>query len=202
MAEYHVKLPITGEEVRKYRVSDILYLTGTLVTARDEAHKKVLETMERGGKLPISLEGLALYHCGPIAQKTDGEWRIIAAGPTTSARMEGVEAEFIEKTGVRIIIGKGGMGERTAEAARRHGAVYAVFTGGAGVLAAEAIKRVAGVYWLEELGVPEAMWVFEVEDFGPLVVTIDSTGRNFYAEADERREKVLEEIHRELGFET
>ncbi len=194
--EFHLRTPISLEQVRQLRVGDILYISGIVVSARDSAHKKVLELIERGEKLPISLEGLALYHVGPVVRrKPDGTWEVIAAGPTTSARMEPVEYEFIEKTGVRVIIGKGGMGKRTAEACKKFGAVYAVFTGGAAVLAAQAIKRVVDVYWLDELGMAEAMWVFEVEEFGPLVVTIDSTGRNFYEERlREARERLEKEI--------
>ncbi|MGC8970233.1 MAG: FumA C-terminus/TtdB family hydratase beta subunit, partial [Conexivisphaera sp.] len=143
---------------------------------------------------------LAVYHCGPVVERVGEGWRVVAAGPTTSARMESVEPEFIERTGVRLIIGKGGLGRGTAAAAQRFGAAYAVFTGGAGVLAAESIKRVLGVHWLEELGMAEAMWELEVEEFGPLAVTIDSHGRNFYAEMEERRRKVLDQITRELGF--
>lgn len=180
---FRLRTPLSDRDVENLRVGDIVYVTGIMVTARDEAHKKVLETLESGGSLPIDLRGLVLYHCGPVARRRpDGSWEIVAAGPTTSMRMESVEAEFIEKTGVKMIVGKGGMGPRTAEAMRKHKAVYAVFTGGAGALAAESIKRVVDVYWLDELGIPEAMWVFEVEDFGPLVVTIDSTGRNYYQE--------------------
>lgn len=180
---FRLKTPLSGSDIEELRVGDIVYVSGLMVTARDEAHKKVLEILESGGSLPIDLRGLVLYHCGPVARRRpDGSWEIIAAGPTTSMRMESVEAEFIERTGVKMIVGKGGMGARTAEAVRKHKAVYAVFTGGAGALAAERITRVVDVYWLEELGIPEAMWVFEVEDFGPLVVTIDSTGRNYYQE--------------------
>ncbi len=180
---FRLRTPLSESDVEELRVGDIVYVTGLMVTARDEAHKKVLETLESGGSLPIDLRGLVLYHCGPVARRRpDGSWEIIAAGPTTSMRMESVEAEFIEKTGVKMIVGKGGMGQRTAEAMKKHKAVYAVFTGGAGALAAERIVRVVDVYWLDELGVPEAMWVFEVRDFGPLVVTIDSTGRNYYQE--------------------
>jgi len=175
-------------------------VTGKVVTARDEAHRKALELLREGRPLPVDLRGLALYHCGPVVEREDGGWRVVAAGPTTSARMESVEPEFMERTGVRLIIGKGGLGRGTAEAARRLGAAYAVFTGGAGVLAANSIKRVLGVHWLEELGMAEAMWELEVEDFGPLIVTIDSSGRNLYAEMEERRRKVLEQIYRELGF--
>ncbi len=192
---YRFRTPISEEDVRKLRVGDIVYLDGILVGARDAAHKKALSLLERGEKLPIELEGLALYHVGPVVRKRDtGEWEVIAAGPTTSARMESVEADFIEKTRVRMVIGKGGMGLRTAEACKKYGAVYAVFTGGAAVLAASAIKRVVDVYWLEELGMAEALWVFEVENFGPLTVVIDSTGRNYYSEVITRAKEAMESI--------
>jgi len=196
---FHLRTPLSSEDVEKLRVGDIVYVSGIMVTARDEAHKKILETLEKGEPLPIDLRGLVLYHCGPVVRKRpDGTWEVVAAGPTTSMRMESVEAEFIEKTGVKMIVGKGGMGRRTAEAMKKHKAVYAVFTGGAGALAAEKIKRVVDVYWLEELGIPEAVWVFEVEEFGPLVVTIDTTGRNFYEERLEEVRRRAEEVIKEL----
>ncbi|MCE4628533.1 MAG: FumA C-terminus/TtdB family hydratase beta subunit [Desulfurococcales archaeon] len=196
---FHLRTPISDEDVEKLRVGDIIYITGIMVTARDEAHKKILEVLERGEKLPIDLRGLVLYHCGPVVRKRpDGTWEVVAAGPTTSMRMESVEAEFIAKTGVKVIVGKGGMGRRTAEAMKKYKAVYAVFTGGAGALAANRIKRVVDVYWLEELGIPEAVWVFEVEEFGPLVVTIDSHGNNYYEKHMEEVRKRAEEIKKEL----
>ncbi len=196
---FHLRTPLSDEDVEKLRVGDIVYVSGIMVTARDEAHKKILETIEKGEPLPIDLRGLVLYHCGPVVRKRpDGTWEVVAAGPTTSMRMESVEAEFIEKTGVKMIVGKGGMGRRTAEAMKKYKAVYAVFTGGAGALAAERIKRVVDVYWLDELGIPEAVWVFEVENFGPLVVTIDTTGRNYYEERLEEVRKRAEEVIREL----
>jgi fumarate hydratase subunit beta len=192
---FHLKTPLSEDDVRQLRVGDIVYLSGIIVSARDAAHKKILEILEQGGKLPLSLEGLAVYHVGPVVRrKPDGGWEVLAAGPTTSARMEPVEAEFIAKTRARMIIGKGGMGRKTAEACRRYGAVYAVFTGGAAVLAAQAIKRVVDVYWLDELGMAEAMWVFEVENFGPLTVVIDSTGKNMYEELMNRAKERLERI--------
>ena len=196
---FHLRTPISDSDVEKLRVGDIIYVTGIMVTARDEAHKKILETLESGGKLPVDLKGLVLYHCGPVVRKKpDGTWEVVAAGPTTSMRMESVEAEFIERTGVKVIVGKGGMGKRTAEAMKKHKAVYAVFTGGAGALAASKIKRVIDVHWLEELGIPEAVWVFEVEEFGPLVVTIDAHGNNFYEEQMEKVRQRAEEIKKEL----
>ena len=194
MSEYHLKTPIKEEEIRKLRVGDIVYLSGTIVTARDTAHRRILEYYEQGKPIPIDLRGGVIYHCGPVVLKRDDEWIVIAAGPTTSTRMELYEASIIEKFGIRMIIGKGGMGVRTAEACRRYGAVYTVFTGGAAVLAARAIKRVLGVEWLD-LGVAEALWILEVEEFGPLLVVIDSTGRNLIEEiireARKRRDRVF-----------
>ena len=175
-----------------------MYISGTIVTARDAAHRRMLEYLKSGREIPVDLKGGVIYHCGPVVRKKNDEWEVISAGPTTSARMELYEAEVIEKLGVRIIIGKGGMGSKTAEACKKYGAVYTIFTGGAGALAANAIKRVVKVEWLD-LGIPEALWVFEVENFGPLLVTIDSTGRNLIAENMENAFKKREEILRKLG---
>ncbi len=185
--EYHINTPI--EDARKFKVGDVLYITGEVVLARDEAHKKL---MEEGA--PIDLHGAVIYHCGPVVTKRNGEWKVIAAGPTTSIRMEIFEDEFIEKFHPAIIVGKGGMGERTLKALKEHGAVYAAYTGGCGALAAERIKGVKEVHFLEELGIPEAVWVFRVEEFGPLVVTMDSHGNSIYDEIDEKAKKNLDEI--------
>ncbi|HNR24894.1 MAG TPA: FumA C-terminus/TtdB family hydratase beta subunit [Candidatus Bipolaricaulis anaerobius] len=167
--------PISEKDARALRAGDVIYVSGTMFTARDEAHKMMLE---RGSPLPV--EGLALFHCGPVAQKVEGRWQILAAGPTTSARMELFEADFLRKFKTRIIVGKGGMGDKTLAALGEVGAVYTHFTGGAGALAAKAVERVAAVHWLEELGMPEAIWVMEVERFGPLVVAMDSHGKSLY----------------------
>ncbi len=196
---YHLRTPLSEEDVRKLQVGDTVYLSGLIFTARDAAHRKILDLINRGEPLPFDPRGLAVYHVGPVVRKKNGEWEVIAAGPTTSARLEPVEHEFIAKTGVRMIIGKGGMGAKTAEACKKYGAVYAVFTGGAAVLAAQAIKRVVNVYWLDELGIPEAVWLFEVEEFGPLTVTIDATGKNLYDEILENAKKKAQEILAKLS---
>ena len=193
MTIYHLKTPLSTEDVAKLRVGDTLYVSGIIVAARDSAHKRVLEYIERGEKLPVDLRGGVIYHVGPVARKTEKGWEVISAGPTTSARMEAFEAEVIEKLGVKLVVGKGGMGRRTAEAMKKHVAAYAIFTGGAGVLAAKAIKRVVDVYWLD-LGMAEAMWVFEMESFGPLTVMIDPTGRNFYDELREEARRRVPDI--------
>jgi len=181
--------PIAEEDVRALRAGDVIYVSGLLFTARDEAHRVLLE---RGA--PFPLEGLALFHCGPVVQKVGEAWRVVAAGPTTSARMELFQADFLEKFRSRVIIGKGGMGERTLKALSQVGAVYTHFTGGAGALAAQAIRRVKEVHFLEELGIPEAVWVFEVERFGPLVVAMDAHGRSLYADLTQVVERNMEKI--------
>lgn len=181
--------PISESVARSLGIGEVFYLSGLLVTARDEAHKKILE---RGSPLP--LEGLAIFHCGPVVQRKGVSWEVVAAGPTTSARMELFEAEFLRRFKPRVIVGKGGMGEKTLAALAEVGAVYAHFTGGAGVLGAQAITRVREVHWLEELGIPEAVWVFEVDKFGPLVVAMDSHGGSLYKDLSRRVEKNMEAI--------
>ncbi len=182
MAIYHLKLPLTGEDVKKLKVGDSIYVSGDVVTARDDAHKHALHLKEKGEPLPVDFSKLAIYHCGPIMRKNEetGEWEVVAAGPTTSSRMEIFQDKFIEAFGTRLIIGKGGMGPRTTVACANFGAVYAMFTGGAALLAADKVKRVKEVHWLDLLGMPECLWVLEVEDFGPLLIGIDSHGNNLF----------------------
>ena len=199
MAIYRFKTPISEEEVRKLKVNDVLYVTGTIVTARDQAHKRALEYYKQGRELPVKLEGLAVFHCGPIVKKEDDKWVAVAAGPTTSTRMDQFEDEFIRAFKVRVVIGKGGMGKKTAEAMQKYGAVYGAFTGGAGVLAAKAIKNVRTVEWLQDLGMPEAFWVFEVEDFGPLSIAIDSHGSNLFEDVKKKAEEQRMKIYEKLG---
>lgn len=176
--EYHLSLPIPSDVVEKLRVNDVLYLSGSVFTARDSAHEK-MRVMDPKD-LPFDISGMALYHCGPLMKKDKGEWVVVSAGPTTSSRLEEVEDIILDRFDVHVIIGKGGMGKRTRKALKKTGSVYAAYPGGAGVLAAEKITRVAQVYWLEELGMPEAVWIFEVKEFGPLIVAMDSTGQSLY----------------------
>jgi len=199
MAVFKLKTPISEEEIRKLKVNDVLYVTGTIVTARDQAHKRALELFKEGKQLPIDLQGLAVFHCGPIMKKEDDKWTAVAAGPTTSTRMDQFEDEFIKNFKVRVVIGKGGMGKRTTDAMQKYGAVYGAFTGGAGVLAARAIKSVKTVEWLQDLGMPEALWVFEAEEFGPLTIAIDSHGNNLFEEVMKKAEENRVKIYEKLG---
>mgnify|MGYP000583683601 FL=1 len=192
--EYRLNLPVGEDDILKIKAGDTIYITGLVVTARDEAHKKAIELYDEGKELPIDFSKVAIFHCGPIVKKEGDEWKVVAAGPTTSSRMEIFEYDFIKRFNTRIIIGKGGMGEKTAKACKEFKAIYAAFTGGAAVLAANAIKKVKDVFWLEELGMPEALWVLEVEDFGPLTVTIDAYGRNLTEEVKEKAKEIAKKI--------
>lgn len=199
--EYHYVTPVNERQMRRLRIGDTIYISGTIFSSRDAGHKRVLEYIKEGKPLPVDFSNMVLYHVGPIVKKDEDRWLIVSAGPTTSARLEMYEARFIEETGVRIIIGKGGMGEKTAEACRKFGAVYTIFTGGAGALAAKYIKEVERVEWLD-LGMPEALWVMKVEEFGPLTVVIDSSGKNFYEDMRRKVEKNLEKAYRIIGYKT
>jgi len=199
MATYKLKTPISEEDVRKLKVNDVIYITGTMFTARDSAHKRALEYYKQGKKMPINPQGLAVFHCGPIVKKENDKWTIVAAGPTTSTRMDLFEDEFIKNYKVRVVIGKGGMGKKTTDAMKRYGAVYGAFTGGAAVLAAKAIKNVKSVEWFD-LGMPEALWILEVEDFGPLAVAIDSHGNNLFEDVKKKVEENRPKIYEKLGI--
>lgn len=199
MAVFKLKTPISEGEVRKLKVNDIVYISGTIICARDAAHKRALEYQNKGKKLPMNLEGSVIFHCGPIAMGSKDEWKIVAAGPTTSSRMNLFEDNFIKNFNVRIIVGKGGMNNKTATAMKKYGAVYGAFTGGAAVLGAKTIKKVKGIEW-GDLGIPEAIWILEVEDFGPLTIAIDSHGKNLYEEIHKRVQKNKKRIYKKFGL--
>ena len=197
MEEIEVYTPISERVIRRLRVGDQVYLSGVIITARDAAHKRIIRYIQEARDLPFSLEGSALYHCGPIVRRLNGEWRVLAAGPTTSMRMEPFEAELV-KMGVKVIIGKGGMGDKTKDSLRRYGSVYCAFTGGAAALAAKHVESVVDVKWLD-LGMPEAVWILRVKRFGPLIVSMDSHGRSLYEEVRSEAMRNLEEILKHLN---
>ncbi|MGR6116804.1 L(+)-tartrate dehydratase subunit beta [Aeribacillus composti] len=193
--------PITDEDLKNIRIGDIIYLNGTLVTCRDVAHRRVVEG---GIPLPIDLKGKAIFHAGPIVRETeDKKYEIVSIGPTTSMRMEKFEKQFIEKTGVKLIIGKGGMGKRTEEGCKTYKALHLVFPAGNAVYAATKVERIKDVYWTD-LGMPESLWVCEVNEFGPLIVSIDAEGNNLFeqnkAEFNRKKEEQYEYISKQVGF--
>lgn len=186
-----INLPVSEKDVRRLKVGDEVLLSGRMVTARDMAHKYMVEKKPR--YLHDVLNGSVIYHCGPVVKQARGKYEIVAAGPTTSIREEPYQGEVIGLYKVRGVIGKGGMGPRTSQALRKYGAVYFNATGGLAAVLADAVKTVEDVYMLKEFGVPEAMWVLNVEDL-PVVVTMDSHGRSLHKEVLDKSRGVLERL--------
>jgi len=185
MSTYELVTPLKAEDITQLSVGDVVYISGIVYTARDEAHAHILELDEAGEKLPIDLEGAVIYHCGPLMVQETGQWKAVASGPTTSARMAKMTPKLLEKHNVRALIGKGGM-QGVTEALKDR-CVYLAYTGGCAALAAGSIKKVRSVHW-PQLGMPEAVWELEVERFGPLIVGIDAHGNDLFEKV---REKAL-----------
>jgi len=193
--------PIKCEDLEDLKVGDVVYLTGRLVTCRDVAHRRLIE---QGRQLPVDLEGGAIFHAGPIVRKKDdGSFEMVSIGPTTSMRMEKFEREFIGQTGVKLIVGKGGMGPETAAGCEEHKAVHAIFPGGCAVLAATLVEEIEGAEW-QDLGMPETLWINRVREFGPLIISIDTKGNNLIqqnkAVFNEKKKPILDRISAQLGF--
>ncbi|TLU51650.1 MAG: fumarate hydratase [Chlorobium sp.] len=175
--EVTLQAPVTEEQIRSLKVGDVVLINGTMHTGRDAFHHYVMHN-----DLPthISTDGGILFHCGPVVMKNaDGSYRVTAAGPTTSSREEPYQADVIKKLGLRAIIGKGGMGPKTLQGLQDYGAVYLNAIGGAAQYYARCIEKVTGVDFLEEMGVPEAMWHLEVKSF-PAIVTMDAHGNSLH----------------------
>jgi fumarate hydratase subunit beta len=189
--EYHLNTPLRREDIEKLNAGDVVYISGEILTARDEAHARILEMKEKGEILPFSLGGAVIYHCGPLMQQNEGGWKVISAGPTTSGRMSKMTPSLLKAYEIRVIIGKGGM--KGIVSAFEDRCVYLAYTGGCAALAAQSIKEVKDVHWLD-LGMPEAVWVLRVEEFGPLIVGIDTKGKDIFEEVRERARKVLDKL--------
>lgn len=196
--------PISDADIRALHVGDTVLLNGIIVTGRDAAHKFMIESYIRNpvtadtaalyDDLRQLLDGGVIYHCGPVVkQHADGSYSFVAAGPTTSIREEVYQPEVIAHFNLKGVIGKGGMGPNTLKACADQPAVYFHAIGGAATLIAQSVKKVIEVYKLE-FGVPEAMWVIQVEDF-PVVVTMDSHGGSLHeqilTESKEKLEALL-----------
>jgi len=175
-----IKLPCNDDDICDLEIGDIFYISGMIVTGRDEVYRRVTE---ENITPPADLHGMAVYHAGPIVKNglNAGEWELVSIGPTTSARMEKWAADFIRKTSVKIMIGKGGMGEKTTAACRERKAVHCVYPGGCAVLGASQIEKIDACFW-PEMGMAECMWRMKTHKFGPLIVSIDTRGNNLFAE--------------------
>jgi fumarate hydratase, class I len=186
--EVVLQAPVSEEEVRKLRVGDVVIVNGQMHTGRDAFHHYVMHH-----DLPEGLEtdGGIIYHCGPVVMKNEaGEYVITSAGPTTSIREEPYQADVIRRLGLRVVVGKGGMGPKTLQGMKEFGAVYLNAIGGAAVYYARCIKKVTGVHFLEEMGVPEAMWHLQVESF-PAIVTMDAHGNSLHQQVEEESFDIL-----------
>ena len=193
--------PFTVEDIQALHAGDVIYVNGDIVTGRDDVHIRVVK---EGMELPADLSGKVLMHAGPIISgSAETGYEIVSIGPTTSMRMEKLEHDFIVKTGVRLIIGKGGMGERTAAACRGFGAVHCVLPAGNAVVGAACVEEITGVEWLD-LGMPEAMWKLNAEKFGPLIVSIDSYGNNLIennkVDFNTKKEQALNNLKGKLSY--
>jgi len=184
-----LKTPISEATIRSLKVGDLVEISGLIHTGRDAVHKYLHD----GGTMPVDMRGGILYHCGPVMVQESGQWVCKAAGPTTSAREEPYQAEVIEKLGLRGVIGKGGMGDKTLAGCKQFGCVYLHAVGGAAQVLAECIKKVRGVSMLEEFGSPEAVWELEVEKF-PCVVTMDAHGNSLHKDVFAKSKAALEKL--------
>lgn len=193
--------PLTKADLADIQAGDIVYLDGDLMTCRDVAHRRVIEY---GRELPYDIRGKAILHAGPIVRPTsDGGYEMVSVGPTTSMRMEKFEYDFTQHTGVRVIVGKGGMGPNTERACKEFGAIHCVFPAGCAVVAATEVLKIQEHHW-DELGMPETLWVCKVREFGPLIVSIDANGRNLFEEQkvlyNARKEAAKAAIYPEVSF--
>ena len=183
-----LQAPISEEQIRKLKVGDVVLIDGAMHTGRDALHKYLMDH-----DAPVDLNGAVLYHCGPVMLQDEEGWHVKAAGPTTSSREEPYQADIIKKFGIRAIIGKGGMGPKTLQGLKEHGAVYLNAIGGAAQYYARTVTHVDGVDFLEQFGIPEAMWHLQVKAF-PAIVTMDAHGNSLHAEIDRDSKKRLEEF--------
>ena len=195
--------PVSAEDLKDIKVGDIVYLDGSMTTCRDVAHRRLVEY---GRELPYDIKDKAIFHAGPIVRKIEGtenDYEMVSVGPTTSMRMEKFEYEFTKQTGVRVIVGKGGMGPNTERACKEFGAIHCVFPAGCAVVAATEVERIAEHHW-DELGMPETLWNCRVKEFGPLIVSIDAEGNNWFeqqkVEFNKKKDAATEEICKQVGF--
>ncbi|WP_297948376.1 L(+)-tartrate dehydratase subunit beta [uncultured Campylobacter sp.] len=201
MSKKILTTPIGAEDLADIKIGDVIYLTGHIVTCRDVPHRRVVQ---EGRELPLDIRGGAILHAGPIIRKTgEKSFEMVSVGPTTSMRMEKFEREFIAKTGVRLIVGKGGMGEGTMSGCKEFGAIHCVFPAGCAVVAATKVEEIESADWTE-LGMPETLWKCRVKEFGPLIVSIDAHGNNLFEQNkikfNEKKDAALAEILPQVGF--
>jgi tartrate/fumarate subfamily iron-sulfur-dependent hydro-lyase beta chain len=190
-----IHLPLTEDEARSLHAGDRVFINGLIVTGRDKLHNYLFNERPPKKRVPFHLDGSIIYHCGPIVKRTAKGFQIIASGPTTSMRLEMYEPRIISEYGIRGIMGKGGMGKQTLRALQEYGCVYLHTIGGAAVYLADRVQKVVDVWKLDEFGMTEAMWLFDVKDF-PAIVTMDAHGRSLHDEVQENSCRELKKLIR------
>ena len=188
---HNLQLPLSAEAIRQLHVGDEVFLSGTIVTGRDAAHTWLLEAPRT--EVADYLKGSLIYHCGPVVSRSPSGWSFVAAGPTTSIREEPYAADVIKNYGLRGMIGKGGMGPKTLAALQAEGAAYFHAIGGLASLIGQSVTAVRQVSMLEEFGVPEALWVIDVQDFRALV-TMDAHGNSWHDTVRRSSEEVARQL--------
>ena len=201
-----ITIPIDDDVIRSLHVGEPVQLSGIMMTGRDAVHKWISDTFIKKTRQPQGddlqvyaeikkiLDRGVLYHCGPVVSGlVTKEYKFVAAGPTTSIREEPYQADVMKHFNLKGVIGKGGMGAKTLRGCVDTPGVYFHAVGGAATYLAQTVQRVLGVFKLEEFGVPEAMWVIEVNGF-PVVVTMDAHGQSKHSSLEESSKKVLNDL--------
>ncbi|EGD48923.1 hydro-lyase, Fe-S type, tartrate/fumarate subfamily, beta subunit [Ruminiclostridium papyrosolvens DSM 2782] len=198
MKTYYLKTPLKDEDIAKLEAGDTVYLSGKLYTARDMAHYKLKKLLDSNGKFDEDLNGQAIFHAGPIisVNRESGEYKVISIGPTSSIRMDPY-TDMVGEMGVKILIGKGGMSDSTTEAMKKHTMVYLLAAHGCAAVHTQRVTKVTHQYWMDKIGMPEAMWVMECDNLGPLIVGIDSKGRNLFEETRKNSKDMIEAISKQ-----
>ena len=193
--------PVKAEDIEGIRAGDIIYLNGHIVTCRDVAHRRLVEEKR---PLPVDIRNGAIYHAGPIIRPLGNDkFQMVAIGATTSMRMEKFEYEFVKQTGVRILVGKGGMGDLTKKACMEFKVLHVVYPAGCAVCAAAQVEEIEQAEW-RDLGMPETLWVCRINELGPLVVSIDTYGNSLFEQNkiifNQRKEEVFKSIIPHVSF--
>jgi tartrate/fumarate subfamily iron-sulfur-dependent hydro-lyase beta chain len=189
-----LETPLKAGDVNTLRIGDVIHLRGLIYTSRDMAHLMIKDMLEKNETLPVDFQGAAVFHAGPVVTKGDTGWELRVIGPTSSIRMEPY-SEMVGELGVKVLIGKGGMGESSRDAFQKYGQVYLQAAPGCAALLADGIEAIQEVHWFE-LGMPEALWILKAKKFGPLVVAMDSKGNSIYEDVKVKAVKTIDTLYR------
>lgn len=193
-----IKLPMSAEDAKSLKLGEIITVSGLLFTGRSRLH---IRAVEENIFPPIDYEKInCFFHVGPVMRQNGDSWEVVSCEPTSSIRFERYGADVVKKFNLRTLIGKTTMGPRTAQALKEVGGVYLTKIGLSGNALRNQVKKVHDVYFLDELGKTECTWIYEVENFGPFFVAIDSEGNNYFEILAREADSRMPEIEKELGI--